>query len=103
MFKFVFLYSYLSVLPLISAADSSCIYNLGDGRTLDIRPFGLSNGKGPKYDSIVMTNPLPYTFSWNGCFPYKKSDGGDCANAASCYSKVLCASLRFEFSLVLLF
>lgn len=80
----------LSLLVLLSRtclSEPTCIYDVGDGTKLDIRPLGLSNGKGPKYDNIPMTSPLPYAFSWNGCFPYKKSGGGDCTDAAACYSK----------------
>lgn len=96
MFAFILLCSYVSVIPLIFAANPSCVYDVSGGRTLDIRPLGLSNGKGPKYDNIVITSPIPYTFSWNACFDYKKSDGGDCTAAAACYSKINVNSIRFR-------
>ncbi|UJR36378.1 hypothetical protein I4U23_029102 [Adineta vaga] len=65
--------------------DSSCIYDVGNGQKLDIRPLGYANGKGPKYDNIPNSIPVPYTFNWNGCFPYSKSNG-NCTNAAACYT-----------------
>ncbi|CAF1034175.1 unnamed protein product [Adineta ricciae] len=65
--------------------DSSCIYDVGNGQKLDIRTLGNANGKGPKYDNIPNSSPVPYTFNWNGCFPYSKAKG-DCTNAAACYT-----------------
>ena len=66
---------------------SSCIYDVGNGQQLDIRPLGIANGKRPKYDNIPNSSPVPHTFNWNACFSYSKSDGGNCSNAAACYSK----------------
>ncbi|CAF2399827.1 unnamed protein product [Rotaria sp. Silwood2] len=64
--------------------ESSCVYDVGNGQKLDIRTLGYANGKQPKYNNIPNTSPVKSSLSWNGCFSYSKSDGGDCINAASC-------------------
>jgi hypothetical protein len=79
-------YLFLFLIQTITCG-TPCVYDVGDGQTLDVRPLGNANGKGPKYDSIPTVNPVPYTFNWNACFSYSKSDGGTCKDAAACYSK----------------
>lgn len=89
MFMFIFNVSFCCFLLYLIrtiTCDSSCIYDVGNGKQLDIRTLGYANGKGPKYDNIPNASPVPYTFNWNGCFPYSKSKGS-CSNAAACYSK----------------
>jgi len=68
--------------------NTQCVYDVGNGQKLDIRPLGLANGKGPKFDNIVTVSPVPHTFNWNACFSYSKSGGGNCKDAAACYSKI---------------
>jgi hypothetical protein len=65
----------------------SCVYDIDTSQQLDVRTLGIDNGRGPKYDQIQVTSPVPYIFSWNGCFAYKKSDGGNCDDAAACFSE----------------
>jgi hypothetical protein len=89
----------LFIQTIISATP--CIYDLGNGQQLDIRPLGLENGKGPKYDNIPNSIPIPYTFSWNGCFDYSKSGTGNCKNAAACYSKKIFSLISKIFYLML--
>ena len=82
------------LLPL-TPIQSSCVYDLGNGKTLDIRPLGQNNGK-PKYDNIPVRNPGPVLFSWNGCFPFSKSGGGDCSDAAACFSRLIKIEQQFD-------
>lgn len=80
-------YVFMIIIQTITC-DPSCIYDVGDGKKIDVRTLGYDNGKGPKYDKIPNTNPTKSSFSWNGCFPYTKSGGGNCKNAAACHSKL---------------
>jgi hypothetical protein len=80
--------SYLFILLIQTIGGGpSCVYDAGNGKTIDTRNFGYTKGKGPKYGLIPNTSPGPLTLNWNGCFPYSKSDGGNCTDAAACYSK----------------
>lgn len=85
MFRSVLLLSFY--FQSVIGDSSSCIFDVGNGQTLDIRPLGFSDGQKAKYDNIAQKTPSPLVLSWNGCFPYKKSDGGDCVDAAACYSE----------------
>ena len=82
-------YLYLFIIQTVTSSSSPCIYDLGNNQKLDVRTLGHDKGKGPKYDNIPnsIPVPVPVTFNWNGCFDYSKSDGGSCTNAAACYSK----------------
>lgn len=86
MFNLSICYLFMFLIQNINSA-SPCIYDIGNGETLDIRPLGNSNTKTPKYDNIPNSSPVPHIFSWNACFDYSKSDGGSCTDAAACYSK----------------
>ena len=86
MIKLSICYLFLFFIDTITCA-TPCVYDIGNGQQLDIRPLGFENGKGPKYDKILPIGPVPYTFNWNGCFSYSKPDSGSCKNAAACYSK----------------
>ncbi|CAF1312053.1 unnamed protein product [Adineta steineri] len=78
-------YFFILFIQTITCA-SPCIYDVGNGQQLDVRTLGNANGKTPKYDNIPTTSSIPHSLSWNGCFSYKKSDGGDCTNAAACFT-----------------
>jgi hypothetical protein len=79
-------YLFMLFIQIITSA-TPCVYDLGNGKQLDIRTLGNADGKKPKYDDIPNSTPVPFTFSWNACFSYSKSDGGSCSDAAACYSK----------------
>jgi len=79
-------YLFMLLIPVITC-ETPCVYDVGNGQQLDIRPLGYENGKGPKYNNIPNATPMPHTFSWNACFPYSKPGGGSCTDAAACYSK----------------
>jgi hypothetical protein len=80
---------FIIVLTQTIISDPICIYDVGNGLKLDIRTLGIANGKGPKYNQIPNIPPSTITFSWNGCFSYSKSGGGNCTNAAACYSNLI--------------
>jgi len=86
MFDLSICYLFMLLIQTVISA-SPCVYDVGNKQQLDIRTLGFAKGKGPKYDNIPNTNPIPITFSWNGCFDYSKSKGGSCTDAAACYSK----------------
>lgn len=77
---------FILIIPTISSS-SPCIYDVGQGKKLDLRTLGYANGRKPKYDNIPNTSPVRTSVSWNGCFSYSKSDGGTCKDAAACSSK----------------
>ncbi|CAF0741765.1 unnamed protein product [Rotaria sordida] len=80
----LFIYYLFMLIIQTIASESSCVYDVGSGQKLDIRTLGYENGKGPKYDNIPNSSPTKSTLSWNGCFSYSKSDGGNCKDAAAC-------------------
>jgi hypothetical protein len=87
LFNLSICYLFMLVIQSINSASSKCVYDVGNGQQLDIRTLGNNNGKTPKYDNIPNSSPTPFTFSWNGCFDYSKSDGGSCTQAAACSCK----------------